>query len=179
MSWKVEKPVVVPFDFSKHAMAAVEKGIELAEAPELVCVMHVLPFLTPTEPGVGWGLISDSDRLEQTYKAMQKSLGAPKYKGLVLEVRFGDPGSVAAQRAEELDAVLMVVGSHGRTGISRLVLGSVAERVARLSPCPVLIVKLPAIAEGTSEPAEAKTEAQEPSDEEPEDRAIRKGVVVF
>jgi nucleotide-binding universal stress UspA family protein len=56
-------------------------------------------------------------------------------------VRFGDPGREIAAHAEELHAELIVMPSHGRTGLSRLFIGSVAERVVRLAHCPVLILK--------------------------------------
>ena len=57
------------------------------------------------------------------------------------QVRFGDPGREIAALAEELHAELNVMPSHGRTGLSRLFIGSVAERVVRLAHCPVLILK--------------------------------------
>ncbi|MEZ6094353.1 MAG: universal stress protein [Pirellulaceae bacterium] len=54
---------------------------------------------------------------------------------------FGDPGSEITRFAKENDAGLIVISSHGRTGVSRLLLGSVAERVVRLAPCPVLVLR--------------------------------------
>jgi nucleotide-binding universal stress UspA family protein len=55
-------------------------------------------------------------------------------------VLSGDPAAEIVRHAREERCDLVVVGTHGRTGIQRLVLGSVAERVARQSPCPVLVV---------------------------------------
>ena len=57
------------------------------------------------------------------------------------QVRFGDPGREIAAFAEKLHAELIVMPSHGRTGLSRSLIGSVAERVVRLAHCPVLILK--------------------------------------
>ncbi len=152
MTWHINQPVVVPFDFSDHSKQAVELAVKLADDPGRVHVLHVLPFLIPTEPGVVWGTIDDSSRIDHALEAMREALPEPKFGQVAFEVRLGDPGSVAAQRAEELSAGLMVVGSHGRTGISRMVLGSVAERVTRLAPCPVLVVKLTTGQEPAGEP---------------------------
>lgn len=142
MSWTINRPIVVPFDFSEYAMQALRKAIEVAGDSTLVNCLHVLPFITPTEPGVAWGMIDDGERLKQTLESMNQQLPASHFGKLHIDVRFGDPGSVVAERAKELDAELIVIGSHGRSGIARLMLGSVAERVTRLAPCPVLVVKL-------------------------------------
>lgn len=142
MAWTINKPIVVPFDFSEYAMEAVRKAIELASDASLVHCLHVLPFITPTEPGVAWGVIDDGERLKQALDSMHQQLPESTFGKMKVDVRFGDPGSVVAERAKELDAELIVIGSHGRSGFARLMLGSVAEHVTRLAPCPVLVVKL-------------------------------------
>jgi len=142
MSWTIGRPIVVPFDFSEHSMEAVRKAIELASDSSLVNCLHVLPFIIPTEPGVAWGMIDDGERLRQALESLHQQLPEREFGKLQVDVRFGDPGSIVAERAKELDAELIVVGSHGRSGIARLMLGSVAERVTRLAACPVLVVKL-------------------------------------
>ncbi len=75
----------------------------------------------------------------ETLKEAVDKLGVT---GAELEVRLGDPGQISCDRAEELGAELIVVGSHGRTGLTRMLLGSVAERVVRLAHCQVLVVKV-------------------------------------
>ena len=142
MPWNIERPVVVPFDFSEHALLAVRKAIALASNPHAIHCLHVLPFITPTEPGVVWGAIDDEERLKHALESMNQQLPENRYGKLHIEVRFGDPGTVVADRAEELNAELIVIGSHGRSGLARWMLGSVAERVVRLAHCPVLVVKL-------------------------------------
>ena len=57
-----------------------------------------------------------------------------------LHVQLGDPGTRVVELAKALGASLIVLPSHGRTGLERLVLGSVAEHVARFAPCPVLVL---------------------------------------
>ncbi len=142
MSWNIERPIVVPFDFSEHAMQAVRKATELVSDSHQIHCMHVLPFITPTEPGVVWGAIDDEERLKHALESMHLQLPESQFGRLQVEVRFGDPGTVVSDRAQELNAELIVIGSHGRSGLARWMLGSVAERVVRLAHCPVLVVKL-------------------------------------
>lgn len=143
MAWPLNKCVLVPFDFSDHSHNSLKTALQIVERPEQVHVLHVLPFLIPTEPGVVWATIDDPERIRHASEAMQEELNDPSLKGVVTEVRLGDPGQVIADRAVELGADLIVIPSHGRTGFTRFLLGSVAERVVRLSHCPVLVTKLP------------------------------------
>ena len=55
--------------------------------------------------------------------------------------QIGDPGSEIVSFANEVNANMIIMPSHGRTGISRLLIGSVAERVLRLASCPVLVLR--------------------------------------
>lgn len=69
----------------------------------------------------------------------------------------GDPAAVIAETAAETGADLIVMGTHGRTGLTRLVMGSVAEEVLRRAPCPVLTVR-GVVPVKVEEPAEAMPE---------------------
>ncbi len=142
MSWLVDKPVVVPFDFSEHSELALKRALSLVEKSEQLHVLHVLPFLIPTEPGVVWATIDDAHRIQHALETLKEAVDKLAITGAELEVRLGDPGQIACDRAEELGAELIVVGSHGRTGLTRMLLGSVAERVVRLAHCQVLVVKV-------------------------------------
>lgn len=142
MSWLVDKPVVVPFDFSEHSELALKRALSLVEKSEQLHVLHVLPFLIPTEPGVVWATIDDAHRIQHALETLKEAIDKLSITGAELEVRLGDPGQIACDRAEELGAELIVVGSHGRTGLTRMLLGSVAERVVRLAHCQVLVVKV-------------------------------------
>jgi len=66
----------------------------------------------------------------------------------------GDPAVVIVETAQETDADLIVMGTHGRAGLTRLVMGSVAEEVLRHAPCPVLTIREP-VTEKVSQPAAA------------------------
>jgi nucleotide-binding universal stress UspA family protein len=142
MAWTIKRPVVVPFDFSAHGTAALKKAVNLVETSDQIHALHVLPFMIPTEPGVVWATVDDASRIQHALENMAEAIPEQEYGKVCLDVRLGDPGQVIADRAEELNAELIVIGSHGRTGLTRLVLGSVAERVTRLSHCPVLVVKI-------------------------------------
>lgn len=142
MSWLVDKPVVVPFDFSEHSELALKRALSLVVKSEQLHILHVLPFLIPTEPGVVWATIDDAHRIQHALETLKEAVDKLGVTGAELEVRLGDPGQIACDRAEELGAELIVVGSHGRTGLTRMLLGSVAERVVRLAHCQVLVVKV-------------------------------------
>ncbi len=152
MPWTINRPIIVPFDFSDHSLQALRKAIEVASDSSLVTCLHVLPFISPTEPGVAWGMIDDGERQAQALESMRQQLPESEFGKLQIETRFGDPGSVVAERAKDLNAELIVIGSHGRSGIARLMLGSVAEHVTRHAPCPVLVVKLQPHPEKAPEP---------------------------
>lgn len=149
MAWQVEHPVLVPFDFSEHSELALKRAVSLARQSEDVHVLHVLPFLVPAEPGVVWATVDDAHRIQHALENLHEVVRKLGVGNVELEVRLGDPGQVSCERAEELKAELIVVGSHGRTGLTRMLLGSVAERVVRLAHCPVLVVKFASIAKAS------------------------------
>lgn len=141
MSWTIKKAILVPYDFTEHSHAAVDKALEISDDKTLVHVLHVLPCaLLPTSfPAEE---IDDHARIEYAEKLLAGEFQDPIYAGVVREVRVGDPGTICADRAESLQADLIVLPSHGRSGISRLLLGSVTERIVRLATRPVLVLKI-------------------------------------
>jgi len=140
MPWLPKKCVVVPVDFSDESFVALDTALELA-APASVHIVYVLPVLDPAEPGVIWTTVDNSSRTRHAEDAMRERLADEKHQGVSIEVRFGDPGSEIAHFAQEKNAELIVLPSHGRTGLSRLLIGSVAEKVVRLAHCPVLVLR--------------------------------------
>ncbi len=143
MAWTVRQPILVPFDFSAHSRVAVDKALELAESPSQIHILHVLPTFIPLAPeGFPVEAIDDRVRLEYTQKSLDEEFADAKYSGAVREVLIGDPGTVCAERADAIAAGLVVVPSHGRSGFTRMLLGSTAERIVRLAKCPVLVLKI-------------------------------------
>lgn len=141
MSWLPREIVVVPVDFSEDSFAALKTGRELVDDPSHLHVVHVLPILEANDPGVIWHLIDDDGRSQHAGEALARELADRGYEAPQVTIRFGDPGHEIAQYAEQVDAGLIVVASHGRSGLTRLLIGSVADRVVRLAHCPVLVLK--------------------------------------
>ena len=141
MRWFKNRELVVPVDFSDESFSAVDTALELAESPEHVHVIHVLPLLEPLSPGVVWDTVDEESRSQHASKALSERLSEAKYAGIHTLVGFGDAGHQIAEFAEKVEAGLIVLPSHGRTGLKRLLIGSVAERVVRLAHCPVLVLR--------------------------------------
>ena len=108
---------------------------------EEVHVVHVLPELAQSEPMVLWEAWESQKRHKHAEDELRKFLAGDRYVGLALHVFVGDPGQEITALAERLGAELIVLPSHGRTGLKRLLIGSVAERVVRLAHCPVLVLR--------------------------------------
>lgn len=143
MAWSISKAVLVPYDFSSHSQVAVDKALSIADSPSQVHILHVLPTFIPLAPeGFPVEAIDDQVRLEYTQKALDEEFADLRYAQCSKEVMIGDPGTTCVERAKSIGADLIVIPSHGRSGITRLVLGSVAERVVRFSHVPVLVLKI-------------------------------------
>lgn len=137
------RPVLVATDFSPIADGAIAQAREQARLAG--AALHVLH--------VAAGEYDVTGLLARTAEDLRKSVPVE------VAVRAGDPAAEIVRYAREHDAGLIVVGSHGRTGPSRALLGSVAERVARTAPCPVVVVparaQVPAPVKATAPPAPA------------------------
>lgn len=140
MSWQPRK-VVVPVDFSGESNHAIDVAIDMAGKAEDVHLVHVLFPLDSVSPGVIWGDVTDEHREEQIRASIEKLIDEKKITGVNVSVRFGNPGLEVAEYAEEIEADLIIIPSHGFHGVKRLVLGSVAERVIRHANCSVLVLR--------------------------------------
>lgn len=141
MSLFPKKSVVVPVDFSDASMAAVDVGLELVDQPSHLTVIHVQSDVTFAELAELWDTSEDAERNVKAEEALASRFPGAKYKDVQLVIEMGDPGSQIVECARKRDAELIVMPSHGRTGLSHLLIGSVAERVTRLAHCPVLILR--------------------------------------
>lgn len=141
MAYFPKKLVVVPVDFSQESLEAVQVGRQLVDAPEHLHVIHVLIDITPLEAGEVWGVIDPQVRIEQAQRLLREKLADRQYQGVHTAVLMGEPAHAIANYAQEKQAELIVIPSHGRTGLTRLLIGSVAERVVRLAHCPVLVLR--------------------------------------
>jgi nucleotide-binding universal stress UspA family protein len=141
MSWLPRRAVVVPIDFSDDSLSALQTAKELVDDLDHLFVIHVLAIWEPNEPGVIWEMVDERSRAEHATEALQKKIAEQGLVGPQVVVRFGDAGHEIADYAQEVHADLIVVSSHGRSGLTRLLIGSTAERLARLAHCPVLMLK--------------------------------------
>lgn len=140
-NWLPKQRVVVPVDFSDESFAALDTALELVTDPSHLSLIYVLPVLDPAEPGVIWTTVDDESRRHHAELALAERLGETHYVGAKTHIAFGDPGHEIADFAQRERADLIVLSSHGRTGLTRLLIGSVAEKTVRLAHCPVLVLK--------------------------------------
>jgi universal stress protein A len=146
MLHKVER-ILCPTDFSEGSLQALSAATDLAtKLGAELSVIHVLPVLSalPTDPNFVFEVHQRQDLL---YEAMEKRLyemtRESKEKGMQgrVFVEHGDPAGEIVRVAEEQKIDLIVIATFGETGWRRLAFGSVTEKVVRLAPCPVLVVR--------------------------------------
>ncbi len=137
--------ILVPFDFSEYSEKAFTWALAMAERWRArLLLLHVVP--QPSYPSMVMGTFNVAEfetGLKVDAEARAKEfLGRTGSKTVQIDARFviGEPFNDICRIAEEERADLIVMGSHGRTGLSHVLLGSVAERVVRHAPCPVLVV---------------------------------------
>ncbi|MFM8273309.1 MAG: universal stress protein [Gemmata sp.] len=138
------RTILHPTDYSERSRAALDLACALARdfGAELI-ICHVSP--PPLVPA-GEGLTADFPTGESELMAArlrQVSPAGPRQR-VTHELRRGDPASEIVRLAGEAKADLIVLGTHGRGGLTRVLMGSVAEGVMRTAPCPVVTVKTPA-----------------------------------
>jgi len=136
--------ILVPFDFSEHSEKALRWAIGIAEKWKAkVLLFHVVPTLLQYPPAVMGGFDTtrfETSLLEDAEQRMKGVVAKEKRLEIESKVMMGEPFRDICRMAEEEKADLIVMGSHGRTGLAHVLLGSVAERVVRHAPCPVLVV---------------------------------------
>ena len=138
MSWLKKKSVLIPLDFSELSYQAISPAREYVENISSLQVIHVIPPLNQEYPTV---MEDDDKRKEKVQTLLHNKLSEMGYEGIQIKVEIGDPSTAIVDYAQETKVDLIIMPSHGRKGVSRFLLGSVAERVVRLSHCPVLILK--------------------------------------
>ncbi len=144
--------ILVPIDLSSPTDAVVSMAVSLARALDsVVTLLHAvhLPVGVPPAGALPIGLIDTETALGvldkeagtylQTLAQRFVQAGVP----VSHLIRHGEPAEMILEVAEELGVKHIVMGTHGRRGIERALVGSVAERVVRRSGCPVTIVRNP------------------------------------
>lgn len=143
------KAILVPVDFSKHSAAALDFAIDLASrygaSIELLYVYEPIGNSLPDH----YVLVSQEQedlvigRFQQQLDAERKRAQDAGATSPVTTLLMGSARQRILDYASDKKHDLIVMGTHGRTGFSHLLLGSVAETVIRRAPCPVLTVRAP------------------------------------
>jgi nucleotide-binding universal stress UspA family protein len=155
---EAKKPyaIVVGVDYSDTGELALTRALELAtqHRPAEVHVLHVMPLNLPllapefAAPSVSASLNEAAKQLTAhvekrvlDFRASRADDGSFEAIKVVPHLRTDSPAFEVAQLAADLEADLVVVGTHGRRALARVLVGSVAELTVRLAPCPVLVVR--------------------------------------
>jgi nucleotide-binding universal stress UspA family protein len=140
--------ILAPTDFSTHSARALRYACQLAErlgAP--LHLLHVLseivpagpdPLLIPVMPAQFY--TENEDRAHATLEQLPDP-SWEKPPSIVRAVRWGSPVDSIVSYALEQRIGMIVIATHGRTGLSHVLLGSVAEHIVREAPCPVLTIR--------------------------------------
>lgn len=140
------RTVLVPTDFSEDATRAADAAARvLGEAPDRrLVLLHVyrypVVFGIAPQPVLATGMEGVVESAREEMARLAERLGA---RGLRVETRIaeGHPATRILEHAAEVGADVIAMGTHGRSGLDRLLLGSTAERVVSAAPCPVLTVR--------------------------------------
>jgi nucleotide-binding universal stress UspA family protein len=141
--------ILVPVDFSPYSTFALRSAADIAcRFSGSVTILHVhdpMPYafpgdLQPFSQEQQGQLRAEIEKELAALRVRAETGGASSVETLVVE---GSPADEISRCAERGAFDLIVIGTHGRRGVQRMLLGSVAERVARLAQCPVLTVRAP------------------------------------
>ena len=133
--------LLLAVDDSEHSRKAVPAAVELARAGGgTVHVLHVRELRYPVPPTVTGDSPQEAQGLVDGVVGELAQAGV-KAEGSVQPSTGGSPAGAILAQAREVGAGLIVVGSHGRSNLGGLLLGSVAHKVIQLSSCPVLVVR--------------------------------------
>jgi len=145
---KIKKPsakaILVPIDLSKVSERSVKHAKEIAKAEkESLVLLHVVTESARMVPFYMRKRYQQSLFKEEhvRIKQLARRLGIAPHKYRAIVVRARDAAQAIAKEAKKLRVSMIVMGSHGRTGLTHMLLGSVAEKILRYAACPVLIFK--------------------------------------
>ncbi len=143
------KRIVVPIDFSEYSKKAFRYAIDFAKTfgAEMILVYVVEPIIYPADFSFGQVALPSMERelhdrsLEQLNALIQKEV--PEGTAARCVIRSGKPFVEIIQVAKEEKADLIIIATHGHSGIEHVLFGSTAEKVVRKAPCPVLSLRSP------------------------------------
>ena len=142
-----KRRILVPIDESDRSVTALEFALD-TYPEETIVALHVIDPAEYPSGGIEAGTVVDFDRFREEYENRgeelledARSLATEAGVDVETTLETGRPARTIVSYAEEAGVDHIVMGSHGRTGASRILLGSVAENVTRRSPVPVTVVR--------------------------------------
>ncbi len=142
------RTILAPTDFSRHAEGALRYACGLAERlGATLHLLHVLPDVVPVGPDPMLAPALPPEYYAETEAHSRAALAHAldrawgEVPAVEVAVRWGGPVEGIVDYATEKAMDLIVIATHGRTGLSHVLLGSVAERIVREAPCPVLTIR--------------------------------------
>ncbi len=143
------KKVLVPIDFSDYSKAALKYAVNFAKMfkSEMILIYVVEPVIYPPDFSMGQIAIP-SVNTEWDVKAKEElnklaSNEIPKEIRVTTLIKTGKPFLEIIDTAAELDTDIIIIATHGHTGVEHILFGSTAEKVVRKAPCPVLTLREP------------------------------------
>jgi len=143
------KKILVPIDFSDYSKKALQYTVTFAKQfnAELCLIYVIEPVIYPADLSMGQVVIPQTE-IDLSTKSRQELESLAKTEiGLLLKyeiiIKNGKPFMEIIETASEIDADLIIISTHGHTGVEHLLFGSTAEKVVRKAPCPVLTIREP------------------------------------
>ncbi|MFH1195884.1 MAG: universal stress protein [bacterium] len=141
--------ILVPIDFSDYSKNALKYAINFAKLfnSKMYLIYVSEPMIYPADFSMGQVAIPSADidikdRAKEELESLAKNLIEPEI-GVETIIKSGKPFVEIIETARELDVDLIIIATHGHTGVEHLLFGSTAEKVVRKAPCPVLTLREP------------------------------------
>lgn len=142
MSTEPTLRIVIGVDFTETGDHAIDGAVRLAMRDDELHPVFVIDGANKRNlAAIDEQLTLARDRLRERVIARLDALGAHGERRVVFHVRLGDPAAALHQVAVDVDADLIVVGTHGRRGLEKMLIGSVAESLVRTARLPVLVAR--------------------------------------
>jgi nucleotide-binding universal stress UspA family protein len=143
------KKILVPIDFSDYSKSALKYAVNLSKNfnAEMILIYVVEPVIYPPDFSMGQIAIPsvNTEWDERAKQELDKLAKAEIPSGVAVKtlIKTGKPFIEIIETAGELDIDLIIIATHGRTGVEHILFGSTAEKVVRKAPCPVLTLREP------------------------------------
>lgn len=139
------KSILVPIDFSDYSKNALQYAASIGRqfGAELLLIYVVEPTISPADFSFGQVVLPNIEKELQERGEIELNELASKQEGVTVKtlVRTGKPFLEIVRTAEEKEIDLIVMATHGHTGMEHLIFGGTAEKVIRKAPCPVLMLR--------------------------------------